>query len=214
MNDTNRLADACSWRLSRPGELTWEVARFFPRQGEWTPAEYLALPTNNLVELSNGCLEVLPMPTHYHQLVLLFLYRVLDAFTQKYAPGIVMVASLPVELWPGQFREPDVLYMKAEHAHRIQDYWQGADLVMEVVSPSNADHDHHTKRQEYARAGIPEYWIVDVPRRRILVLTLDGAAYRVHGDFGPGATATSVLLPGLTVAVDDGLALVPADAHP
>ncbi len=214
MNDINRLADACSWRLSRPGEWTWEVARFFPRQGEWTKAEYLALNTNHLVELANGQLELLPMPTDYHQAIVALLYELLKAFVTIHAPGIVRFASLPVELWPGQFREPDVLYMKAEHAHRIRDYWQGADLVMEVVSPSNADHDHNVKRQEYARAGIPEYWIVDVPRRRILVLTLDGAAYRVHGDFGPGTTATSVLLPGFTVAVDDVLALVPADAHP
>jgi Uma2 family endonuclease len=214
MNDTNRLHDTCSWRLSQPGDLTWEVARFYPRQGEWTKAEYLALPTNHLVELANGRLEVLPMPTHYHQLVLLFLYGVLDAFTKKHAPGVVMVASLPVELWPGHFREPDVLYMKAENAHRIQAYWQGADLVMEVVSPSNAEHDRDIKRREYAQAGIPEYWIVDVIQRHILVLTLDGKEYRVHGEFGPGTTATSVLLPGFSVAVDDVLALVPAGAHP
>ena len=212
MNDTNRLIDPYPQQLSRPGEWTWEIARLFPRQGQWTKAEYLALNTNHLVELSNGCLEFLPMPTHFHQLIVAFLYRVLDAFTQKHAPGIVLFASLPVELWPGQIREPDILYMKAENAHRIQDYWQGADLVMEVVSPSNAEHDLRTKRQEYAQAGIPEYWIIDVPRRHILVLTLDGSTYRVHGDFGAGAPATSVLLPGFAVAVDDVFALVPADA--
>jgi len=212
MNDTNRLTDSCSWRLSRPGELTWEVARFFPRQGQWTKEDYLSLDTNNLVELSNGCLELLPMPTDFHQAIVAFLYEVLKAFAMAHALGIVRFASLPVELWPGQIREPDILYMKAENAHRIQDYWHGADLVMEVVSPSNADHDYHTKRQEYAQAGIPEYWIVDVIRRHILVLTLNGTTYRVHGDFGPGTTATSVLLPGFAVAVDDVLALAPAGA--
>jgi hypothetical protein len=36
----------------------------------------------------------------------------------------------------------------------------------------------------------------------ILVLTLDGSAYRVHGEFARGATATSLLLPGFTVSVD------------
>lgn len=212
MNDVNRLSDPYPRQLSKPGEWTWEVARFFPRQGEWTVSEYLALPTNHPIELSDGCLEFLPMPTHFHQLVLLYLYRVLDAFTQKYAPGVVMVASLPVELWPGQIREPDVLYMKAENAHRIGAYWQGADLVMEIVSPSNAKHDLVTKRQEYAQARIPEYWIIDLERRQIMVLTLDGTTYRVHGEFGAGTTATSVLLPGFRVAVDDVLALVPTDA--
>ena len=46
-----------------------------------------------------------------------------------------------------------------------------------------------------------------------MVLTLDGTAYRVHGEFGAGMTVTSVLLPGFAVAVDEVLALVPADAQ-
>lgn len=33
------------------------------------------------------------------------------------------------------------------------------------------------------------------------VLALDGAAYRTHGRFEPSATATSILLPGFSVAV-------------
>ena len=49
--------------------------------------------------------------------------------------GEVLFAGVRVRLWPGKFREPDVLFMRAEHAGRITDeYWEGADLVMEVVS--------------------------------------------------------------------------------
>jgi Uma2 family endonuclease len=59
-----------------------------------------------------------------------------------------------------------------------------------------------TKREEYAAAGIAEYWIVDPREHQILVLTLDGETYRVHGEFGRGATATSRLLPGFSVSVD------------
>ena len=58
---------------SRPGEPTWEVTEFFPRQGEWTEAEYLAFESNRLVELADGHLEVLPMPTLTHQLIVKFL---------------------------------------------------------------------------------------------------------------------------------------------
>ncbi len=124
------------------------MARFFPRQGQWTKDEYLVLNTNHLVELSNGRLEFLPMPTDFHQAIVAFLYELLKAFAAVHAPGVVRFASLPVELWPGKFREPDILYLKAENAHRIGTYWRGADLVMEVVSPPNAEHDRVTKRQE------------------------------------------------------------------
>jgi hypothetical protein len=43
---------------------------------------------------------------------------------------------------------------------------------------------------------------LDPLEHKILVLTLDGSTYRVAGEFGPGATATSVLLPGFNVSVD------------
>jgi len=51
-------------RRQNEGTLTYEVAELFPRQGEWTEEDYLSLPeTNRLVELSDGKLVVLPMPT-------------------------------------------------------------------------------------------------------------------------------------------------------
>jgi Uma2 family endonuclease len=50
------------------------------------------------------------------------------------------------------------------------------------------------------------YQIVDPQERRIIVLTLDGDEYRVHGEFGPGETASSVLLPGFSVSVGAVLA--------
>jgi Uma2 family endonuclease len=76
---------------------------------------------------------------------------------------------------------------------------------MEVVSEGseNRRRDLVTKRQEYAAARVAEYWIIDPEQQRISALTLDGETYREHGVFSPGAQATSVLLPGFTVAVSD-----------
>jgi Uma2 family endonuclease len=52
--------------------------------------------------------------------------------------------------------------MKAEHRNRRTfDYWEGADLVVEIVNRDDPARDLETKRAEYAEAGIPEYWIVD-----------------------------------------------------
>ena len=67
----------------------------------------------------------------------------------------------------------------------------------------NAEVTSTTKREEYAQAGIPEYWIVDPELDQITVLTLDGQS--VHGEFKRGERATSKRLPGFGVDVTSAL---------
>ena len=123
-------------------EPTWEVAHLFPAQGTWSEEEYLALDTNHLVEFSHGRLEVLVMPTQSHQLIVLYLYRALLAFVEARRLGLGLVAPLHVQLWPGKYREPDVVFMRAEHAaRRHAQCWGGADLVVEVVSDDERRRD-------------------------------------------------------------------------
>ncbi len=175
----------------------------FPRQGEWTEEAYLALDTNRLIELTDGCLEFLTMPTILHQLIVDYVHTLLKAFVAAHAAGLVLFAPLPVRLWLGKIREPDIVYLRPERIRSRRQPPEGADLAMEVVSDSSEDRkrDLETKREEYARAGIAEYWIIDPAQRRITVLTLKGTAYAVHGEFTPGMQATSVLLPGFAVDV-------------
>ena len=185
-------------------EPTWEIAHLFPAQGHWSEEEYLALDTNHLIEFSHGQLEVLPMPTFSHQRLVAFLYRALLGFVEANELGAVMFAPLRIQLWPGKFREPDIVYMARDHAHRLGErFWQGADLVMEVVSPDDLQRDLVTKRLEYAQAGILEYWIIDPMQRSVTVLTLVEEIYAVNGEFDEDAEATSALLNGFTVSVRD-----------
>lgn len=194
-------------RPARP-EPTWEIAYLFPDQGSWDEDEYLALQTNHLVEFSNGVLEVLPMPTTSHQLMVYHLCTLLLTFVSAKNLGTAILAPLRVRLWRRKFREPDVIFMLKEHAERIrEEFWIRADLVMEVVSGDEEDRrrDLVIKRAEYARAGIPEYWIVDPQKERIIVLRLVGKRYVVHGEFGKNEVASSHLLRGFTVDVNDAL---------
>ena len=190
-------------RRSTKGEPAWEIARLFPSQGEWSEADYLALDTRQMIELSEGCLEVLPMPTILHQTIVKVLLKLLDAHVLAHVAGTVLCAPLPVRLWAGKLREPDIVYLRPERIGNFRGYPTGADLVMEVVSEGkeNFERDFVTKRREYAEAKIVEYWIIDPQEQRITVLKLDGTTYQVHGTFAPGDQATSVLLPGLKVDV-------------
>ena len=188
--------------MYQEAEPAWEVARLFPEQGQWNEEEYLALDINKLVEFSHGRLEVLPMPTHAHQMIAAFLYRLLEQFVSARALGWVLFAPIRIQLWPGKIREPDLVFMFRDHQKRVGNcFWTGADLVMEVVIPDDRQRDTVTKRREYAQAGIPEYWIVDPQDQQITVLALAGERYAVHGQFGMDETASSRLLDGFQVSV-------------
>ena len=185
----------------KQSEPVWDVARLFPTQGNWSVEEYLALDTNHLVEFSHGTVEVLDMPSELHQDITFLLAQLLKTYATARKLGKVLMAPFPILLWSGKFREPDVSFMLASHTgRRLHNHWIGADLVMEVLS-SNRELDLVTKRREYAQASIPEYWIVDPTRRTITVLTLEGQDYIVHGEFGKGEQATSLLLPRFQIDV-------------
>ena len=193
-------------RTSSPGGPTWEIATLFPNQGAWSVGDYLSLNTNRLVEFSDGRLEVLPMPTEEHQLIVALLYEVLKRFVSPRKLGTALFAPLRVRLSEDKFREPDIVFMRAEHAdRRSQKFWRGADLVMEVVSEDDPDRDLVAKRVEYARAGIGEYWIVDPRDRTVTVLVLDASSdvYRQAGWYAMGETAKSEQLDGLTADVTE-----------
>ena len=186
-------------------EPAWEVALLFPAQGEWSEDEYLRLTdhTRHLVEFRDGHIEVLPMPTEEHQRIVLFLYRALYAFLASKAMGIVLVAPLRLRLYTGRYREPDLLVLlSANDERRGNQFWSGADLVLEVASPDDPQRDLVQKRQEYAQAGIPEYWIVNPSTEQMSVLRLERDGYLEHGIFSRGMEATSVVLAGFSVAVD------------
>lgn len=182
-------------------ELVLEV---LPRQGAWGEEQYLWLTdhTNRLIEFSDGSLEVLPMPTDRHQTILLVLYESIRTYLQPVG-GKVLVAPLRLRIRERKYREPDLLLLRDAGDPRRRDrYWIGADLVVEVVSPDKPERDLVQKRDDYAAAGILEYWIVDPRSETINVLHLESGAYVEHGVFGRGAPATSVLLAGFAVDVD------------
>ncbi len=189
-------------------DIAWEVAPLLPERGDWSEEDYLWLTnhTNRLVEFSDGYIEVLPMPTDEHQRILLFLYRMLYDFIAAYTSGIVLVAPLRLRLKSGKYREPDVIVLLSQaDSRRENQYWNGADLVMEIVSPDDPDRDLVTKREEFAQIGIPEYWIVNPKKATITVLRLQGQSYLEYGEFERGQTAASVFLQGFAVDVGDAL---------
>ncbi len=122
----------------------------------------------------------------------------------KQIGGVERAAGLRLRLWDQKYREPDIVFLRDRNSSlRHENYWEGADLAIEIVSASLEDRDRDlvAKRIEYAQAGIQEYWIVDPAEETVTVLSLTGDVYSEHGFFGRGDVVTSSLLPELTLPV-------------
>jgi Uma2 family endonuclease len=192
-------------RVSGKGRDWAPVAELYPPQGQWTEGDYFSLPdTNRIVELSEGRLIMPPRPTRSHQVAVEELYIRLRTFVKARDLGEVHIAPLPVRLWPGKIREPDILFIAKEHADRVGERVMGVpDLVVEVTSPATLKTDRMEKFFEYARAGVAEYWLLDPQERTIEVYTLKQGAYLLGGKWAAGEAASSALLAGLEVRVDE-----------
>ena len=212
-----------SGRRSQRGEPAWELAYCYPAQGDWSEQDFLELSQKHRVELTDGCIEVLPMATIFHQLLADYLHTLLKSYLTTVAPpehrrGRALFAPLPIRLSSRRFRDPDVVYLRPERLKALHAQPDGADLVIEIISEGkeNRERDLITKRAEYAAAGIQEYWIVDPETRSVTVLMLEGptsSQYHEHGVFACGTIATSVLLPGFAANVTELFAQAEAAAE-
>jgi Uma2 family endonuclease len=191
---------------SANGEPAWEAAYMLPLQGSWNEEDFLKFHTNRMAELVDGRLEILPMPTWLHQLILELLFdQIRDYLRAEKIGGKVLMAPLPTRLSARTVREPDLLYVQPHHIPKnVRGYPDKIDLAIEIVSSGTEAHkrDYIDKRVDYAKAGITEYWIVDPEELLVTVLTLAGAEYQVAQECRPGDTARSLLLEGLAVPVD------------
>src|SRR5689334_19173709 len=132
---------------SQEPEYAWEVATLYPAQGEWSEEEYLELTDrmNRRIELTDGRLEFLAMPTEVHEALVQFLLLALHPFVEQRSVGKVYSSGIRLRIRPRKIRLPDIIFLHRDHAHaRHNRVWEGADLVMEVVSD-----DPNDRRRDY-----------------------------------------------------------------
>ena len=178
-----------------------DILQLLPSPGEWTEAAYFPLSDQGrLVELSEGNIELLPLPTDFHQLILLRLSLALHLFVSTRRLGQVRFAPLPVRLWPGKVREPDLMFMSQATEDRIGRYWGVPDLAVEILSEGTEHKDREIKRREYALAGVGEYWIIDPEAMTVETLRRNGGDdYSRSLLLDRDSVLTTPLLPGFTL---------------
>jgi Uma2 family endonuclease len=182
-----------------------------PKQGEWTYSDYAALPDDGRrYEVMNGVLLLMPSPSRSHQKTVGELFIHLRTHVQTSSLGEVYMAPFDVELAPDTIVQPDVLVILNAGLEKVAEEGViGApDLVVEVASPSTGPYDRLTKYYAYARARVPEYWIVNPEKRTVEVLALEGNTYHSLGIFRGQDILPSQIIPGLPVHVEQFFASI------
>ena len=76
------------------------------------------------------------------------------------------------------------------------------NLAVEILSPATRKTDRQEKFQEYAQAGISEYWILDPKARTVEVFFLEHDVYSLVGKFERGSNARSRLFESFEIPVN------------
>ncbi|MBC8160942.1 MAG: Uma2 family endonuclease [Roseiflexaceae bacterium] len=138
----------------------------------WSYARWEQLPEDgNRYEIIDGVLYVTTAPSNFHQWIISRLFRHVGNVLEDRGWGYAFTAPIGL-LMPGcDPVQPDFVLISRANAHIIANRRiRGVpDLIAEVVSPGSVEQDARTKRAAYARAGVPEYWIIRPDSRDVLV---------------------------------------------
>jgi Uma2 family endonuclease len=117
------------------------------------------------VELLEGLLVEMSPQGPSHAMVIVRLTR------QLASARAWLAVQLPMEVKPRSEPEPDLALTEA--APSFDHHFRDAVLAVEVAVTSHHK-DRDTKAPVYARAGVPTYWLVDVPANTVEVRTEPG----------------------------------------
>ena len=147
---------------------------------------YKTLPEGTLAELIDNKIYMSPSPVRNHQKILQQLLRRLSDLIEDKGKGEVFISPFDVYLDEhSNAVQPDLIVVLADrkeivdpngHIHGVP------DLLVEILSPGNKEHDLIKKKDLYERFGVKEYWIVDPETKLALVYQLQNSKYIKIGE--------------------------------
>jgi Uma2 family endonuclease len=186
-----------------------------PPQGEWTINDWEALEegvNGCRYEIIAGVLYMTTAPSNFHQWIVRRLDRCIGIPAEDQGLAICFSAPIGVLLAEGDAVQPDfVLILNANRGIIRERRIRGApDLIVEVLSPGNTLYEMREKQTMYARAGVPEYVVVDPKARRLSHYRLiEPGRYERPREFAEHETVTLDCLPNLPFVVDQLFADAP-----
>lgn len=166
--------------------------------------------SNQLLELWNGEVVVPPGPETVHMDAQNELFVQLWNAARRVSNADVYTAPYEVRLREQTVVQPDiVVFTPKSTGKKTRRGFEGVpDLIVEILSPSNRDHDLIRKSALYAEAGVPEYWVVEPVARHLIVGSLREGYYEREALYG-GVIECKALSAQINVDFLVGLTLDP-----
>lgn len=158
------------------------------RQGTYTAVDYDSIPEDIRVELIDGVIYDMGVPTPVHQHIIISVASAMFEYrrTSGHKNCMPFMSPIDVQLNDDDMTivQPDVIIVCRKGDKDISRRIHGApDFIMEVLSPSTRRRDMQTKCSKYAGAGVREYWIVDPDEQKILVFDFENLRFPVTYTF-------------------------------
>lgn len=173
----------------------------------WDYARWEQLPDDgNRYEVICGVLYMSTAPSQFHQWIVMQLIELVGLPAKRQGLAYPYMAPIGV-LMPGcDPVQPDFLLIRQDRAEISPDQRiRGVpDLIAEVLSPTNPEQDTVVKRAAYARAGVPEYWIVRPATRDVLLCWQPDATLGDYTQSRLVAADAELVSPTLTLRVPVG----------
>jgi len=139
-----------------------------------------------------------------HMLLIKRLQRLLSRPCET--AGWHLQIQLPVTLTNINLPEPDITIVRGTEEDYAKRYPGPADLPLVIeVADSSLSIDQTTKQRLYATAGVPQYWVVNLPESVVEVYELPDATagkYARHDSYGLGQTISLILSPKQTLEIN------------
>src|SRR5262245_6935135 len=159
-------------------------------------------PDHSKLELIKGVLYMTPPPDYPHNDASANLnQRLIEEVKRCGYPGRVFVPRAAIWVNEDTYLEPDLMYLSDElRAQMNPRHWTRTDIVVEVVSPSNALYGRRTKADTYRAMGVRELWLVDPVARKVEVRSFEPGNSVVYKT---GDALRSGVLPKISIPVAD-----------
>lgn len=184
-----------------------------PAQGSWTYTDWEMLGDDgNRYEIIEGVLYATTAPSNFHQWIISRVLRFVAIPAEDKNLGYAYFAPIGV-LMPGcDPVQPDFLFILTKNVGIIHDkrIYGVPDLIIEVISPGSTKCDEGVKLEAYARAGVPEYVVIDPSTRKLRLYTLEVlGTFAAPHEYGEGDTLSFACLPDISLNVSDLFANAP-----